>query len=42
MKNAYLSTAGSAVALTLAALSAGHDLAADPAAPKTRAQILKE
>ena len=42
MKYAHLSTVGSAIALALAALSAGQTLAADPVAPKSRAEVLKE
>ena len=42
MKYVHLSTVGSALALTLAAFSAGHALAADPVTPKTRAEVLKE
>jgi len=42
MKQAHLSTVGSAIALGLAALTAGHALAADPIKPKTRAEVRKE
>ncbi len=42
MKYSHLSTVGSAFTLALAALSAGHTFAADPVAPKTRAEVRKE
>jgi predicted RNase H-like HicB family nuclease len=42
MKYAHLSTFGTAMTLTLATLSAGQALAADPGMPKTRAEVLQE
>ena len=42
MKNVHLSAVGSAIALTLAAISASHALAADPVTPKTREEVRKE
>lgn len=42
MKQTHLSTFGPAIAVALAALTAGHAMAADPVAPKTRAEVRQE
>ena len=42
MKQAHLSPFGSAIALALAALTAGHAMAADPVTPKARAEVRQE
>ncbi len=42
MKYAHLSTLASAMTLAMAALSAGQVLAADPAMPKSRAEVRQE
>jgi aminoglycoside/choline kinase family phosphotransferase len=42
MKYVHLSTIGSALTLSMAALTTGTALAADPGMPKTRAEVLQE